>query len=196
MLGQIKKREMKIKTEILIDKDKPLFIENQSNEIREFIAKIQEKYPDWEEFILSNHKTKPIRLLKLKDKIVFIGITKAFVNLIAFLDKYNNNWKRFGISNTDFPVIGDFMFEEGMLIRSSLSNTYQYALVKGVEGDKVNCFQEGADWSFSINVFKEKKYRYRLLCSNLNNKEEYIGFGWPEPQKKIKKVVKELIDNK
>jgi len=174
---------MKLKIDISTSNGKIISIENQSKEIRDFISKNDEKYPDWEEFILTSHKTKQVRLLKLNDKVVFLSKTLVIGNLISYLDSYNSNWKRFAISKTDFPTIQKYEFDKGMLIRSSVGNTHPYALVADVYGDKVSCLQEGTVWEFDVEVVKKMKQKFKLLCKDLVNKSEFVSFDWPDSKK-------------
>jgi hypothetical protein len=167
--------------EILTNKNIPLTIEIQSKEIKELLQKIQQKYPDWEEFILSNHKTKQIRVLKLGDKVTFLNKILEIGNLIVFLDKNYFNWIRFGVSRREFPIIEDFVYSKGMLLREFGSNTNTYQFVKEINGDIVTLFQEGKEWKYSIeNHKKNGKNKFKLLCENLVNDEEFLNFEFPE----------------
>jgi len=172
---------MKLKIEILLEKNKTVIIENQSNEIKEFLIKISDKYPDWEEFILSNHINKQIRILKLKDRIIPIGKIAVIGKLMNYLNTHYKEWKRFAISVADFPNVANSDFKEGMLIRLFGSNTNQYNLIMGRDGDKVSSFQEGKYYDFSVE--KNKKYKYKILSENLINFEEYKLFEWPDSKK-------------
>jgi len=182
-LRLIKKNEhdKTMQIEILTNKNIPLTIEIQSKEIKELLQKIQQKYPDWEEFILSNHKTKQIRVLKLGDKVTFLNKILEIGNLIVFLDKNYFNWIRFGVSRREFPIIEDFVYSKGMLLREFGSNTNTYQFVKEINGDIVTLFQEGKEWKYSIeNHKKNGKNKFKLLCENLVNDEEFLNFEFPE----------------
>ena len=169
-----------MKIELFLDNNKVIAVEDQSFEIKEFLKKIQDKYPDWEEFILSNHASKQIRLLKLKDSIICLDKTLLIGKLIMFLDGYYRGWIRMGITKNNFPVVGGLVFQKGMLTRLSSSNTNQYNFITGVEGDTVKCFQEGKNWEFSMETFNKKNYKYKLLCTNLANEKELLSIDWPE----------------
>ncbi|HAN78670.1 MAG TPA: hypothetical protein DCQ31_13365 [Bacteroidales bacterium] len=168
-----------MKIEILTNKSSTLTIENQSKEIKELLLKIQQKYPDWEEFVLSNHKTEQIRVLKLMDKVVFLNRIPEIGKVIEFLDKHHFNWERIVISKKNFPVIENLIFHEGMLVREYGSNTNAYQLVKEVNGDTLKLIQEGKEWNYNIERQSNAGFKLRLLCENLINVDEFNAHGWP-----------------
>jgi len=174
-----------IQIHIYTNKDRIISIENHTNEIKEFLSKIQNKYPDWEEFALSNHSINPIRFVKLQNEIIFLDKTLMIGNLIGYLDKTHKDWVRIGISKTDFQVIDYDSMKVGMLIRSFSSNTNQYALIEEIDNGVITCFQEGETWCINKGTFKSNNYKYKLLCEYLSDKEIFTTHKFPETKTRL-----------
>ncbi|HRK27097.1 MAG TPA: hypothetical protein PK239_07380 [Chitinophagales bacterium] len=153
-----------------------------SKEINEFIGKISIKYPDWEEFVLSNHKPPQnrISLIKFSNSMRFFGNMIELALLIPCLDKLNANWSRFCISRKEFPIIEDYTFQEGMLLREHGKNTNTFLLVMKFEGVDLIVNQEGKERTYNIDRFRKHNFKFRLLCNNLENKEAFLNHNWPE----------------
>lgn len=166
--------------EIIIKDKSPFKIESNDKIINDFIIYLNDKYPEWEEFVLSNKFEKQIRIIKKQNELIQLPKTISIGQLIVFLDKSHNDWNRFAISKKSFKEI---KYEEcaiGMLVRASTSNTNQYIYINNIsinsKGEKeIICNQEGQAVTF--NTVNCSKYKFALLSQNMD-KTQFETLDW------------------
>ncbi len=156
-------------------------IENPDVILQNFIKYLDEKYPAWEDFILTNKFEKQIRVIKHKSDLEQVSKTLSIGNLISHLDKVYKDWDRIAISKIKFTEIRYDECEIGMLVRASTSNTCQYIYIDQIQfnskGEKeLICQQEGQKWV--ANTVNMKDYKFSLLSSQID-KEKFVSIDWP-----------------
>ena len=169
-------------TEINFSNNSILRPELKIKAVADFVQNLNERYPGWKEFFISNKFDKQVRILLHEDRLIQIGKTVLIGNLLVYLDKNHKDWLRFGISNSKFKEIPYYDCAPGMLIRPSTSNTNMYTLVTGITElspteKEVHCYQEGRNVTF--NSENCKKYKFAVL-SNAITKEDVLSVDWPE----------------
>lgn len=168
--------------EIIIKDKAPIKIDENQKVLKDFISYLNDKYAQWEEFVISNKFEKQIRIVKGKDELIQLPKTLSIGNLIVFLDKNYKDWNRFAISKFNFKEISYSDCVSGMLVRASTSNTNQYIYIDDVSFDKknekeINCTQEGKKVTF--NTLNCSKYKFALL-SNSIEKSNFNSIDWAE----------------
>lgn len=156
--------------EILIKDKSPQQIEEKDRSITDFIKYLDEKYPTWDEFVITSRSNKPLRLVKSKDRLIQLPKTLAVGNLLVHLDRHYKDWSRFGMSRVSFPVIAYEDCQPGMLVRPSSSNTNMYFFVKeetiNSQGEKeISGNQEGNFRTF--NTVSNSAYQFALLSTEI-----------------------------
>ena len=152
-----------------------------SPDFNAFINYLNNKFPDWEEFILTNHSANQIKMVKLSERIVFLEKPLQLGMLMQYLNMRYNGWKRVGITNKDFKLIDKKDIKVGMLVRSSSSNISPYCYVIKIDEAKNNllgCQESPKEWK--CNIDKVDKFKFRILNDCLLNGPEFCDHEWPE----------------
>jgi hypothetical protein len=168
--------------EVIVKDKSPLKIVTNDKIINDFIIYLNDKYSEWEEFVLSNKYEKQIRILKKENDLIQLPKTISIGHLIVFLDKTYKDWNRFAISKKNFKEIKYEECTVGMLVRASTSNTNLYIYVDSIttnskEEKEINCISEGQLVTF--NTVNCRKYKFKLL-SNKINKEDFEAIDWAD----------------
>lgn len=158
-----------------------LKIENPDVKLLGFVKYLTDKFPEWEDFILTNKIKQPIRVIKTQNDLLEVPKTLSIGILIAHLDKLYKDWDRFVISKITFVEIQYEECEIGMLVRGSSNITNQYNYIKDIQynskGEKeLICIQEGQNWI--ANTVKMKDLKFSLLCKFLD-KSKFTAIDWP-----------------
>lgn len=158
--------------EVEVNKRKPKVLNPYTPEVIEFREKLEEKLPEWEEFVLSTSKKRIMhRFVKIQDTLVEYAKNRTLMNLTLFLDRKFPGWTRFAMSKAKFKSVPYDDCKVGMLLRPSSSNAKEYIFIEKIQFDKKGhrelvCNQEGK--AITYNAKKCKKLSFHLLIEEAN----------------------------